>query len=151
LASVGPILVNLENITSAIADGKGSVGKMVQEREMYTAAMNTLTNLESTSIEAKSIAAQAKTILSDVQQGKGSAGKLLTDDSVYVEMKDTLTNLKEIMQKVNSGNGTAGKIINDPSLYKNAKLTMQKLDKATDAMEDQGPISVIGIAAGNLF
>ena len=151
LASVGPILVNLENITSAIADGKGSVGKMVQEREMYTTAMNTLTNLESTSIEAKSIAAQAKTILSDVQQGKGSVGKLLTDDSVYVEMKDSLANLKEIMQKVNSGNGTAGKIINDPSLYKNAKLTMQKLDKATDAMEDQGPISVIGIAAGNLF
>jgi phospholipid/cholesterol/gamma-HCH transport system substrate-binding protein len=66
-------------------------------------------------------------------------------------MKDSLANLKEIMQKVNSGNGTAGKIINDPSLYKNAKLTMQKLDKATDAMEDQGPISVIGIAAGNLF
>ncbi len=78
-------------------------------------------------------------------------GKLLTDDAVYVEMRDSLSQLREIMQKVNTGEGTAGRIVNDASLYKNAKLTMQKLDKATEGLEDQGPISVIGIAAGSLF
>ena len=41
--------------------------------------------------------------------------------------------------------------MNDRELYNNAKLTLQKLDKATEGLEDQGPLSVLGILAGNLF
>jgi phospholipid/cholesterol/gamma-HCH transport system substrate-binding protein len=44
-----------------------------------------------------------------------------------------------------------GKLINEPELYKNAKMTLQKLDKATEGLEDQGPLSVIGILVNNLF
>ena len=151
LSSIGPILVNMENITKAISEGKGSIGKMMMEGDMYGTAMTTLTNLEVAIGDARSIASQTKWLVTDIQQGRGSVGKLLTDDAVYVEMRDSLTQLKEIMQKVNTGEGTAGRIVNDASLYKNAKLTMQKLDKATEGLEDQGPISVIGIAAGSLF
>ncbi len=151
LSSIGPILVNMENITAAISEGKGSIGKMMMEGEMYGTAMTTLTNLEVAIGDARSIASQAKWMVTDIQQGRGSVGKLLTDDAVYVEMRDSLSQLREIMQKVNTGEGTAGRIVNDASLYKNAKLTMQKLDKATEGLEDQGPISVIGIAAGSLF
>ena len=151
LSSIGPILLNVENITAAISGGKGSIGKMMMEGEMYSSAMNTLGNLELTMDDARAIASQAKWMMTDVQQGRGSVGKLLSDEAVYVEMRDSLTHLREILQKVNSGEGTAGRIVNDPALYKNAKLTMQKLDKATEGLEDQGPISVIGIAAGSLF
>jgi hypothetical protein len=31
------------------------------------------------------------------------------------------------------------------------KLTLQKVDKATETLEDTGPISVIGTAVGVLF
>ena len=151
LSSIGPILLNVENITAAISGGKGSIGKMMMEGEMYSSAMNTLGNLELTMDDARAIASQAKWMMTDVQQGRGSVGKLLSDEAVYVEMRDSLTHLREILQKVNSGEGTAGRIVNAPALYKNAKLTMQKLDKATEGLEDQGPISVIGIAAGSLF
>ncbi len=151
LNSIGPILVNLENITSAIAEGNGTMGKIIHDEAIYTSAMGTLTNLETTIGDMKDISTQAKTMMADVQQGKGTVGKLVSDDSAYMELKDMMTNLKEIMQKVNKGQGTAGKIVNDESLYKNAKLTMQKLDKASEGLEDQGPISVIGIAAGSLF
>lgn len=151
LSSIGPILVNLQNITTAISKGNGSIGKMVLEDGMYTSAMGTLTNLETTMQDMRTVASQAKWIINDVQQGRGSIGKMLTDDSVYTELHDSLSNLKGIMQKVNNGEGTAGKIVNDAALYKNAKLTMQKLDKVTEGLEDQGPISVIGIAAGSLF
>ncbi len=151
LSSIGPILVNVRNITSAIANGEGSIGKMIQEPSLYTSAMGSLTNLEVTLQNAQSIASQAKWILNDVQQGRGSIGKILTEDSVYVEMRDSLANLREILQKVNSGRGTAGKIVNDAALYQNAKLTMQKLDMAAEGLEDQGPISVIGLAVGSLF
>ena len=62
-----------------------------------------------------------------------------------------MTNLKEIMQKVNQGQGTVGKLVNDQEFYKNAKLTLQKLDQATEGLEDQGPLSILGIAVGKLF
>ena len=45
----------------------------------------------------------------------------------------------------------AGKLINDDTFLKNAKLSLQKLDKATDSLEDQGPLSVLGIALNGLF
>ena len=58
---------------------------------------------------------------------------------------------KEILQKMNQGQGTIGKLINDPDLYRNARMTLQKVDKATEGLEDQGPLSVMGIIINNLF
>jgi hypothetical protein len=34
---------------------------------------------------------------------------------------------------------------------RNIKMTLQKLDKATEGLEDQGPLSVLGIVVNNLF
>jgi phospholipid/cholesterol/gamma-HCH transport system substrate-binding protein len=62
-----------------------------------------------------------------------------------------MTNLREILQKMNRGEGSVGKLINDDSLFKNAKLSLQKLEKATEGLEDQGPLSVLGIAVNSLF
>ena len=55
------------------------------------------------------------------------------------------------MEKINHGTATAAKLVNNQEFYKNAKLTLQKLDKATEGLEDQGPLSVVGIIAGGLF
>jgi phospholipid/cholesterol/gamma-HCH transport system substrate-binding protein len=39
-----------------------------------------------------------------------------------------------------------GKLVNDESLLKNVKMSLQKLDKATEGLEDSGPMSVLGMA-----
>jgi phospholipid/cholesterol/gamma-HCH transport system substrate-binding protein len=62
-----------------------------------------------------------------------------------------MTNAREVLEKVNRGQGTIGKIVNDESLYKNVKVSLQKLDKATESLEDQGPLSILGIAVQSLF
>jgi phospholipid/cholesterol/gamma-HCH transport system substrate-binding protein len=62
-----------------------------------------------------------------------------------------MANLKEILQKINQGQGSVGKLVNDQAFYNNAKLTLQKLDKATEGLEDQGPLSVLGIAVNSLL
>jgi hypothetical protein len=41
--------------------------------------------------------------------------------------------------------------VNDPGFINNAKLTLQKVEKATEGLEDQGPLSVLGIAVNSLF
>jgi phospholipid/cholesterol/gamma-HCH transport system substrate-binding protein len=62
-----------------------------------------------------------------------------------------MTNLDQILLKINQGQGTIGKLVNDQEFYRNARLTMQKVDKATEGLEDQGPLTVLGIVANNLF
>jgi phospholipid/cholesterol/gamma-HCH transport system substrate-binding protein len=78
-------------------------------------------------------------------------GKLAKDEALYRESALAMTNLREILEKMNKGQGSVGKLINDESFLKNAKLSLQKLDKATDSLEDQGPLSVLGLVIGSLF
>ncbi|MBU6401698.1 MAG: MCE family protein, partial [Verrucomicrobia bacterium] len=78
-------------------------------------------------------------------------GRLIKDETLYRETTAAMTNLHEILAKINRGQGSIGKFVNDESLFKNVKLTLQKVDKATEGLEDQGPLSVLGIAVNNLF
>ena len=193
------VIGNLQTISGQIADGKGTVGKLISDDALYNTSLSTDTNLNSaiasfnaTAADLKDILAEAKTavknaqnIVADLSEGKGtigkllkdeslhrestnalakvnelmdgikrgegSAGKLLKDEKLYSEATTAMTQLKEIFEKINRGQGSVGKLVNDDTLYKNAKMTLQKLDKATEGLEDQGPLSILGIAVQNLF
>ena len=90
-------------------------------------------------------------IIRDVKAGKGTMGKLMTDDTLYRETTGTMTNAHQILLKVNHGQGTVGQLINDDKMLKDVKLSLQKLDKATESLEDTGPLSVLGTMASSLF
>lgn len=137
-------IANVKNISSEIAAGQGTIGKLIFDDSLYTSAMATVSNLQET-------ASSARLVISNVNAGQGSLGKLLTDDTLYQATTASMTNLNQIMFKINQGNGTIGKLVNDPEFYKNAKMSLQKLDKAADGLEDTGPLSVIGTMIGNLF
>lgn len=128
-----------------LADAKGSLGDLKlalgDARKTLNTATDTMTTAKQTLTDVRA----------DLQAGKGSLGKLLKDEALYNETTLAMTNLREIMQKINKGQGTVGKFVNDESLFKNAKMTLQKLDKATEGLEDQGPLSVLGIAVNSLF
>jgi phospholipid/cholesterol/gamma-HCH transport system substrate-binding protein len=94
---------------------------------------------------------QVRGLVDGINNGKGTLGKLTKDEALYTETTAAMTNLREILQKMNQGQGTVGKLINDDSFLKNAKLSLQKLDKATDGLEDQGPLSILGLVIGSLF
>lgn len=150
----GPLTATISNINSVthqISQGQGTVGKLIYQDELYTSALNTVTNLEATLTDARATVQDARDILAQVNAGQGTAGKLIKDDKLYNETTASMTNLKEILQKINQGQGSVGKLINDQEFYKNAKLTLQKLDKATEGLEDQGPLSVLGIAVNSLL
>lgn len=148
---LGAMIGNMQTISSQIAQGKGTVGMLINDDALYKTALNTVSNFNDTSTDVRGVVAQAKTIMADVNAGRGTLGKLTKDEALYKETTAAMTNLREIMEKVNKGQGSVGKLVNDESLLKNVKMTLQKLDKATESLEDQGPLSVIGVAAGGLF
>jgi len=144
-------IANLRSVSGKIASGEGSVGKLIYDDSFYNSALATVSNLNNTASEAKASLAEARKIIDSVNAGQGSIGKMVKDEKLYQEASESMTNLKEILKKMNSGEGTVGKLINDQEFYKNAKLTLQKVDKATEGLEDQGPLSVLGILANGLF
>jgi phospholipid/cholesterol/gamma-HCH transport system substrate-binding protein len=150
-ASISNMQTMTLEVSSQIAQGKGTLGKLVQDESLYNTALSTVSNLQITAAEIKTAVADARTIVEQVNSGQGSVGKLLKDESLYRETTESMQNLKEILQKINQGQGTVGKLVNEEEFYKNAKLTLQKLDQATEGLEDQGPLSVLGMAVGKLF
>ena len=141
---LGGAISNIENISGQIASGQGTVGKLIYTDSLYNSAFNTMTNLQDA-------VTQVRQVVNDVSGGRGTIGKLVTDETLYNATTSSMTNLNQILQKINQGQGTIGKLVNDQEFYKNAKLTLQKMDKAADGLEDQGPLSVLGIVANNLF
>jgi phospholipid/cholesterol/gamma-HCH transport system substrate-binding protein len=150
----GPLtatFANMKAISSQVASGQGTMGKLIYDDALYTTAITTVSNLQFAGDELKLTLADARKILDGVNSGQGTLGKLAKDEALYNETTASMTNLKEILQKINQGQGTVGKLVNDQEFYKNAKLTLQKLDKATEGLEDQGPLSVVGTLANSLF
>lgn len=152
------ILGNLQVISKQIAEGQGTVGKLINDEALYNSAIVAVSNLNSTATEIQAMAAdgkaavvQAKQVVADISAGQGTLGKLLRDEALYHETTGAMTNLHQVLQKINQGQGLAGKVVNDETFFKNVKGTLQKVEKATDTLEDQGPISVIGTVIGQLF
>lgn len=157
-ANKGPITATISNlqaithdVSTQIAQGQGTLGKLIKDDALYNSALTTVTNVQDTAAEIKLAVADARKIVDQVNAGEGTVGKLLKDETLYRETTASMTNLKEILQKVNQGQGTVGKLVNEEEFYKNAKMSLQKLDKATEGLEDQGPLSVMGILVNNLF
>jgi phospholipid/cholesterol/gamma-HCH transport system substrate-binding protein len=134
---------NIQAISSQVASGQGSVGRMIYSDTFYDSTLSAVTNLQGTVVAARQV-------VQGVSEGRGTIGKLMTDETLYTATASSMTNLNQVLQKINQGQGSIGKLVNDQEFYKNAKVTLQKVDKAADSLEDQGPLSVIGIVRGNL-
>ena len=173
------ILGDLQGVTADLRQGKGTMGKFISDDALYTEAVETLSGLKQTTTDAKTLLTDAKSSLANitgtfdeakgifgdlkltlegarktvdqVNSGQGTLGMLLHDASLYTNSTAAMVNLREIFEKINRGEGSAGMLVNDPGFYDNAKMTLQKIDKATEGLEDTGPLSVFGTAVNRLF
>jgi phospholipid/cholesterol/gamma-HCH transport system substrate-binding protein len=148
---ISAILANVQAVSTQIQQGKGTVGKLIYDDALYNTAYTTISNLQGTADEVKLTVAQARSVVDQINAGQGTVGKLVKDDTLYRETTATMSNLRQITGKVNSGQGSIGKIVNDQEFYDNAKVTLQKLDKATESLEDTGPMSLFGTLVGSLL
>lgn len=155
---ISDLLENMRKVSAQVAGGQGTVGRLIKEEDFYQNALGAVTNLNSIGSDAKGMITDAKGLVGDarkvvtgVNQGEGSIGRLLKDDTLAKELTSASTNLREILQKINQGQGSVGKLVNDESFLRNIKMTLQKVDKATEGLEDTGPLNVLGTAIGTLF
>jgi phospholipid/cholesterol/gamma-HCH transport system substrate-binding protein len=145
------ILANMQAVSTQVSQGKGTVGKLVYDDALYNSAYASLSNLQQTADEIKTTVAQAHQVVDQINAGRGTVGMLVKDDTLYRETTATMSNIREITGKINKGQGSIGKIVNDQEFYDNAKVTLQKLDKATESLEDTGPLDLFGVLVTTLL
>lgn len=148
---VSDIISDLRISSAQIARGEGSIGRLIHDQALYETSLSTIDKLNKSSETLDLALVDAQSLLRDFRSGKGTLGKLATEESLYEEARVAMGFLREILEKINRGEGSVGNLVNDASLIDNAKAALQKVEKATESLEDQGPLSVLGLAAGRLF
>jgi len=144
-------IANLQDITARIKNSEGTLGKLVNDPKLHDELLVSVQEIKRAAADARLFMDDAKTIVADVKSGKGTLGVLLYDEAAAANIKTTAANLRSISDKINNGEGTLGKLISDDDLYKDVQSTLKKADQMIDSLNDQGPITAVGVAAQAVF
>ena len=120
LQNLDILIKRLDRIVAEVENGKGSVGKFIQDPALFNRANALLTQMQQ--------------IVNDVGDGKGSIGKLISDDTLYRKVNDSLDRINRMVESVEKGEGSLGKFVKDPSLYQNANQTIAKANQLMDSI-----------------
>ena len=148
---ISTTMANLEDITTKIRRGEGTIGKLVNDPAAYDELTATLVEIRAAASEAKVFVANAQSIVDQVKSGKGTVGTLLYDEEAGQNIKVVSRNLRDLSEKLNNPNSSFGQLITNDTLIRDAQSTLRKVDRAVDGMADQGPITAVGVVAGALF
>ena len=110
IESLNVILAKMNVIVDNIQSGKGSVGQLINNPDLYNKADKTVDEL--------------LLLEKNLNAGRGSIGKLMTDDTLYNRLNGTADKLESIADSLSSGKGTAGMLLKDDSMYKNLNSTL---------------------------
>jgi phospholipid/cholesterol/gamma-HCH transport system substrate-binding protein len=121
LEKLNVILDRTNDIVTTIQNGQGSVGKLINDPELYDRATGAI--------------AQLQTLANQVTSGKGSIGKLLYSEELYDKLNDAVTKITTIADDINSGKGNLGKLLKDEQLYKNLNDSVAKLNNVMSDVE----------------
>jgi len=107
LVQLQGILKRVDAIVGTVEAGKGSIGKLLVDEELYNRIIG--------------VVAEANKLASALNSNKGTIGRLVNDDTLYNDVRGTIARLDQLMEGLQSGEGTAGRLLKDPALYDQAR------------------------------
>jgi phospholipid/cholesterol/gamma-HCH transport system substrate-binding protein len=110
IMNLNVLSAKLDDITTQIQAGKGSMGKLLYDETLYKKMDATISS--------------AQTLVERAQRGEGTIGKLMSDETLYNRTVATIDRLNKVIDDVQHGNGSLAKFISDPSAYNNLNRLM---------------------------
>jgi phospholipid/cholesterol/gamma-HCH transport system substrate-binding protein len=130
IESLNVILAKMNTIVDNLQSGKGSIGQLINNPDLYNKLNGTVDELHKLTM--------------NLNKGKGTIGKLVSDDSLYTRLNDTTAKLDNIATELDSGKGTAGKLLKDSSLYDNLNSTLKHANSLmADADAGKGGLGLL--------
>jgi phospholipid/cholesterol/gamma-HCH transport system substrate-binding protein len=157
IMNLNTLSAKLDDITTQIQAGKGSMGKLLYDETLYkkmdatvTGAQNLVERvqngqgtigkmMEDETLYNKTVATldRLNQVIDDVQHGEGSLAKFISDPSAYNNLNRLMTNGNALIDGINQGHGTLGKLAKDEQLYDRMNSTLGHMDTITTRI-DQG-------------
>jgi phospholipid/cholesterol/gamma-HCH transport system substrate-binding protein len=154
LTQLQGILKRVDAIVSLVEVGKGSIGKLLVDEELYnriiamvsegqkiTRAMSTpqgtigkLLYDDAMYKDIRGTIARVDSLIDGVQRGEGTAGRLLKDEAMYNELRASVVELRQLVADLNAGKGTAGKLLKSEDLHNQIRGSLGKVDVIIDKM-----------------
>jgi phospholipid/cholesterol/gamma-HCH transport system substrate-binding protein len=152
LTSLQGIVTRVDTIIGEIENGKGSIGKLLVDTEVYDRLVATEAQMqkiaetigsgkgtlgrllydETLYQRAQQSIERLDSVIQGLQEGQGSAGKFLKDPAVYDQAREAMAGVRKLVDDLNAGNGTAGKLLKDEELYHRLLATLGKIDATVD-------------------
>ena len=118
---------DLRDLTNGILQGKGTVGQLVTNRELYDQFVGTMS--------------RANVMLTKLQNPNGTFARLLEDPTLYNRFLGVVTSADSLVVSLNDKNGTIGKLLRDDSLYTHLVSMAQAGDSLMKALSSgNGPL-----------
>lgn len=128
LGNISAITKDFAEIVTKVNTGKGSIGKLINDEELYFSAvditkqadssLNILTasfseiskfvieageSLDKVLLGLDSITLDVRGLLTDIKSGKGTVGSFITDNGVYDSLQNVINNFSQASVGVNEG------------------------------------------------
>jgi phospholipid/cholesterol/gamma-HCH transport system substrate-binding protein len=125
VANLNAISADIKEMTGAMKNGKGTIGKFLNDESFY--------------INLDSAVRQAESLMSEIKSGKGSMGQLVSDPKLYNQATETIAQLRALTEHVGgqltSGKGTIGKLMKDEKLYNDTSALVARLNETSTRLE----------------
>jgi phospholipid/cholesterol/gamma-HCH transport system substrate-binding protein len=151
--NIRTLIGNLKDLTQALKDGQGTVGKLLKSDELHKEAVDTVKSVRDAVGEVKgevkkvgdnlsaNITKLTDKLTDKIDNAQGPVGALLNDKKMTEQLARTLNNveetsknLKEITDTVRKGEGALGKIVSDKALGDRLDSTMTNVEKTSESI-----------------
>ncbi len=130
IETLNVILAKMNAVVDNLQAGKGSIGQLINNPDLYNKANATVDELH--------------TLTANLNSGKGSVGKLMNDDTMYNRLNDAMGKLDTLTAGLQQGKGTAGKLLTDETLYTNLNKTLVQANSLmADAQNGKGAAALL--------
>ena len=108
-------------IMQDIREGKGTVGKLFTDPQLYR--------------EINEFVASAENVARQISNGRGTLGMLVRDPAAYRQLNASLENLQEITRAIKAGEGSLGRLLKDDAFARSISATSASAETIARRLE----------------
>ena len=144
------ITTDLKGLTQGLANGQGSLGKLLQDETLVNTLQRTLSTLNTAAGNAQSFAADLSSYTAKLQNKGSLANDLVTDTVVFARLRSSVVKLQEIAQSaqvivhnldsasagLNNTSSPVGVLLNDPKAAADLQTTLYNLSLGSKKLDE---------------
>ncbi len=144
------LTAKLLKVTDALAEGKGTLGILLNDTVMANDLKLSIKNLKMASYGATSTINELNTVIKSIQTNDETVLGMLLNDSISGkklksivshletssrEIENVVSNINTVVNDINSSEGTLNYIVKDTSLVNSLKSTLKNINEGTDKFD----------------